>query len=87
METIEGTPTEPQRDVIGDVEVIRSEGAMAPQPQPEARPRAGAQLAFARFATALAMIATGALAIGALNVGRLVVREGPGRRRGKLLAA
>ncbi len=38
-------------------------------------PLAGRQIAFARLATALALMSVGALAIGALAIGRLVVRS------------
>ena len=37
-------------------------------------PRVGRQLAFARVATALALVSTGALAVGAVAVARLATR-------------
>lgn len=40
-----------------------------------AYPRAGSQLAFARVATALAVVSVGALAIGSLAVGRLAIKR------------
>lgn len=68
MEPIEETQTRPGAMDRRDRMVERGPDRRVIKPQ-----RAGAQLAFSRVATALAMVATGALAVGALAVGALAI--------------
>lgn len=73
METIEETPVEQRQVVTGPA--VTGEGVVERERREVMPPRTGAQIGFARVATALAFVATGALAIGALSVGALAIRR------------